>query len=94
MTPEEAIKVKVIIGIQYINCQLIFDIKMDGKFTRKDRFIAGGNMTDPPTSLTYYIIFLYILYRFPSLFLVSTILIHWNVVLETHTQMKNVERRS
>ena len=30
---------------------------MDGKFTRKARFVAGGTTTDPPVSLTYYIIF-------------------------------------
>jgi hypothetical protein len=30
---------------------MIFDIKMD--FTRKARFVAGGHVTDPPTSITY-----------------------------------------
>ena len=25
---------------------------MDGKFTLKDRFVAGGHTTDPPSSLT------------------------------------------
>jgi len=30
---------------------MIFDIKMD--FTRKARYVAGGNMTDPPDSITY-----------------------------------------
>jgi hypothetical protein len=30
---------------------MIFDVKMD--FTRKARFVAGGHMTDPPTSITY-----------------------------------------
>jgi hypothetical protein len=34
-----------------IPCHLIFDIKMD--FTRKARFVAGGHVTDPPSSLTY-----------------------------------------
>ena len=29
---------------------MIFDIKMDGKFTRKARFVAGGH---PPSSITY-----------------------------------------
>ena len=32
---------------------MIFDIKMDGKFTRKCRFVAGGHTTDPPSSSTY-----------------------------------------
>jgi hypothetical protein len=30
---------------------MIFDVKMD--FTRKARFVAGGHMTDPPSSITY-----------------------------------------
>ena len=32
---------------------MIFDIKMDGRFTRKCRFVAGGHTTDPPGSSTY-----------------------------------------
>ena len=39
------------IGYKWIKCHMIFDIKMD--FTRKARFVAGGHMTNPPTSLTY-----------------------------------------
>jgi hypothetical protein len=34
-----------------IPCHMIFDIKLD--FTRKARFVAGGHVTDPPSSLTY-----------------------------------------
>jgi hypothetical protein len=34
-----------------IPCYLIFDIKMD--FTRKARFVAGGHVTDPPSSITF-----------------------------------------
>ncbi len=30
---------------------MIFDVKMD--FTRKARFVAGGHMTDPPSSINY-----------------------------------------
>ena len=30
----------------------MFDIKMDSKFTRKARFVAGGHMTKPPSSMT------------------------------------------
>jgi len=30
---------------------MVFDVKMD--FTRKARFVAGGHVTDPPTSITY-----------------------------------------
>lgn len=39
------------VGYKWIKCHMIFDVKMD--FTRKARFVAGGHMTNPPTSLTY-----------------------------------------
>lgn len=34
-----------------IPCHMIFDIKMD--FTRKAYFVAGGHVTNPPSSITY-----------------------------------------
>jgi hypothetical protein len=39
------------IGYQEIKCHIIFDAKMD--FTRKARFVAGGHMTQPASSITY-----------------------------------------
>jgi Reverse transcriptase (RNA-dependent DNA polymerase) len=36
---------------QQITCHLVFDIKMD--FTCKARFVAGGHMTDAPSSIPY-----------------------------------------
>ena len=54
MTTEEARKGKFLVGFKYIKFHLIFDNKMDGKFTCKARFVAGGHKTDPPTSLTDY----------------------------------------
>ena len=44
---------KVKPGYKEIRCHMIFDIKMDGKFTRKARFVAGGHMTYPPASITF-----------------------------------------
>jgi hypothetical protein len=38
-------------GSKEITCHLIFDIKLDG--TYKARYVAGGHLTDPPTSMTY-----------------------------------------
>ena len=35
---------------------MIFDIKMDGRFTRKACYIDGGHTTDPPSSIMYSII--------------------------------------
>jgi len=42
---------RVPVGYKWIRCHLIFDVKMD--FTRKARYVAGGHMTDPPSTLTY-----------------------------------------
>eukprot|EP00957_Ditylum_brightwellii_P023711 1789369-Ditylum_brightwellii.AAC.1 len=39
------------VGFQHIDCHWIFDIKMN--FTRKAKFVVGGHMTEPPSSLTY-----------------------------------------
>ena len=38
---------------QEIICHMAFDIKMDGNFTRKYCFVAGGHTTDTPASITY-----------------------------------------
>jgi hypothetical protein len=42
---------KVPIGYEWIKCHMVFDVKMD--FTRKARYVAGGHMADPPSSITY-----------------------------------------
>ena len=34
-------------------CHMIFDIKMDGRFTRKARYVVDGHTTDPPSSIKY-----------------------------------------
>jgi hypothetical protein len=39
------------IDYKWIKCHMIFDTKMD--LTRKARYVAGGHMTDPPSSITY-----------------------------------------
>ena len=44
---------KLLPGYQDIVCHMIFDINMDGKFTRKYRFVAGDHTTDPSASITY-----------------------------------------
>ena len=43
------------IGYQWINCHMIFDVKMED-FRRKARLVAGGHMTDPPATITYAIL--------------------------------------
>jgi hypothetical protein len=39
------------LGYKKITLHMVFDVKMD--FTRKARLVAGGHLTDPPTSITY-----------------------------------------
>ena len=38
-------------GHTFVKCHIIFDVKMD--LTRKSRYVAGGHMTKPPSSVTY-----------------------------------------
>ena len=44
---------KVKPGFSYCGTHIIFDIKMDGKFTRKARLVADGHTTKAPSSITY-----------------------------------------
>ena len=39
------------VGYTGITCHLVFDVKMD--LTTKARYVAGGHLTDPPSSMTY-----------------------------------------
>ena len=54
MTPEKMIEGKVKPGFKYVVTHVIFDIKMEGKFTRKDRLVSGRHKTAPPYSTTYF----------------------------------------
>ena len=40
-------------GYQYIDCHMIFDVKMEANFRRKARLVAGGHQTDQPNVPTY-----------------------------------------
>ena len=40
-------------GYQYIDCHMIFDVKMEANFRRKARLVAGGHQTDQPSVPTY-----------------------------------------
>jgi hypothetical protein len=53
VTPDDVRSGKVhdMIGYQKIKCHIIFNVKM--KFTRKARFVAGGHMTQPASSINY-----------------------------------------
>jgi hypothetical protein len=43
---------KMPIGYEYIRCHMVFDVKI-GDLTRKARFCANGNETDPPKDSTF-----------------------------------------
>ena len=51
MTPEMARRSGAMPGYTEIKCHMVFDVKMD--FTRKARFVAGGHMTEAPSTITY-----------------------------------------
>ena len=40
-------------GYKFVKCHMIFDVKMGENFRRKARMVAGGHMTESPSSLTY-----------------------------------------
>ena len=40
-------------GYQYVDCHIIFDVKMGKNFRRKARMVAGGHTTITPSSITY-----------------------------------------
>jgi hypothetical protein len=42
-------------GHTFVKCHSVFDVKMD--LARKSRYVAGGHMTKPPSSVTYAIQF-------------------------------------
>ena len=42
---------KAPVGYKEITCHLIFDLKLD--MTHKARYVAGGHLTEVPTSMTY-----------------------------------------
>ena len=55
ISPEQirAEKQKHLIGYKEITCHFVFDVKLDGFFTRKARFCANGSKTSVPKSLSY-----------------------------------------
>jgi len=53
ITEEQMRTGKVRPGYSHCSTHMIFDIKMDGSFTRKARLVADEHKTKPPTSMTY-----------------------------------------
>ena len=40
-------------GYQFVECHIIFDVKLGENFRRKARMVAGGHKTSTPSTLTY-----------------------------------------
>ena len=53
VTPYDTRKGKIRPGYDHVNVPMIFDINMDGKFTRKSILVADGHTTAPPSSITH-----------------------------------------
>jgi hypothetical protein len=49
---EKARNGKHLVGFQETGCHVIFNVKMDGNFTRKVRLVACGHTTVAPASIT------------------------------------------
>ena len=45
--------IKKLVGYQEIKCHVVWDIKLGENFRRKARLVAGGHVTNAPSSITY-----------------------------------------
>jgi hypothetical protein len=54
ITEKEMQEGKVNPGYKYCGTHMIFDIKLDVKFTRKTRLVDNGHKTNSPLSITYF----------------------------------------
>ena len=52
-TPVKMRKGKINPVYEHVNMHMIFDINVDGNFTRKEILVAEGHTTEPPSSITY-----------------------------------------
>ena len=46
-------KIEDLIGYQKVKCHIVWDVKLGENFRHKARLVAGGHVTDTPSSLTY-----------------------------------------
>ena len=53
VTPDEMREGKIKPGCEHIIVQIIFDINMDGKLTRKARLAVAGHTKATPSLITY-----------------------------------------
>ena len=53
VTPDDMMNGNINPGYEHVNMNMIFDIKMDGKFNRKAILVADGHTTSLSSSITY-----------------------------------------
>ena len=53
VTPDNMRKGKTNPRYEHVNVHILFDINMDGKFTRKVIFVTNSHTTAPPSSIAY-----------------------------------------
>ena len=53
ITFEDARAGKALIGYREIRGHMVFDVKMDGSFTREARSVASGHTTESPATASY-----------------------------------------
>ena len=61
---EDARRGQKLEGYQEIRCHMIFDIKIEERFTYKDRYVDGGHNTDLPS----YNMYSRVVYRYSIIF--------------------------
>ena len=53
ITPDGIRKGKIKPVYEHVNVHIIFDIKMDGKFARRELLVYNSHTTAPPSSIAY-----------------------------------------
>ena len=53
VTPDDTRKGEIKPGYENVGVHMIFDINIDGKFTRKEILVADGHTIAPTSSITY-----------------------------------------
>ena len=53
VTPDKIRKGNIKPGYEHVSVHMIFDINMDGNFTRKSRLMDGSHTTSPQSPITY-----------------------------------------
>ena len=99
MKPEYIREGKITSGFRYVGTHMIFDIKMDGKFTRKYRLVTGGHKTAPTLYITYssvvtreIIILEFLIAGLNNLYFASKLAVHFYIKNQLSLSRKTVDQ--